>query len=77
MSIGRRGKSRRSAFKMAPEHFQAKWSPVCRLKTLYFQGRVALSQNRDSLLRAARCSFLSPAYALELTVPHKTVAEPH
>jgi len=28
-------------------------------------------------LRTGRCTFLSRAYALELTVLHKTVAEPH
>jgi hypothetical protein len=33
-------------------------------------------QNRYPLLRATRRNFLSDAYALELTVVHKTVAEP-
>jgi hypothetical protein len=36
-----------------------------------------LTANRSPLLRTTRCSFPSSAYALELTVPHKTVAEPH
>jgi hypothetical protein len=62
---------------MPPEAFSGKVASGLPLENApFYYGAWSGAQNRYPLLRTTRCSFLSDTYALELTVVHKTVAEP-